>query len=167
MSIAAHAVGGGAVSPGDSSVALLVLGGWAVGAMTAATGNPARLRVLYVMAALTAGQAICHGALTLAPGHRHTDSSAAMLAAHLVAIPLGALLIHTAEHAVRSIFASVHSVASLLRVRPLPAPLSQLAVLLEWDLSAKPGLVGDRSPSPRGPPNTGSLSTFPSPHPLR
>lgn len=166
VSIAAHAVGGGAVNPGDSSVALLMLGGWAVGAMTTAAGDPPRLRILYVMATLAAGQAICHSALTVAPGHSHTDPDVAMLAAHLVAIPLGALLIHTAEQAVYSIMTSVRRVISLLRLR-VPSPLSHLVVLVEWDLSAKPGLVGKRSPSPRGPPITGSLSTFPSPHPFR
>ncbi|GGK91603.1 hypothetical protein [Nocardia jinanensis] len=100
VSIAAHAFGGGALAPGTSTVALLLAGCAITGALATAT-RPGR-GPMPLMALLALGQAIGHTALVTAPGHHHGAlSTATMLMAHLLAIPVGALLIHTAERAVR------------------------------------------------------------------
>ncbi|NUS95074.1 MAG: hypothetical protein HOQ36_22140 [Nocardia sp.] len=98
VSIAAHAIGGGTVTLGHSATALL-LGGCAIAGALATTlrtrRGPVPLPVLLVF-----GQVIGHSALAAAPGHQHGSASTApMLMAHLLAIPVGALLIHAAERA--------------------------------------------------------------------
>ncbi|WP_327118142.1 hypothetical protein OHB12_09545 [Nocardia sp. NBC_01730] len=98
MSIAAHALGGGAFSPGASSTALLIAACTAVGVLVAA--RPNRHRPGEVMAMLAIGQTVAHIALTLSAGHQHdAGTPTVLLGAHLTAVPVGALLIRTAEHA--------------------------------------------------------------------
>ncbi|MGW5381082.1 hypothetical protein [Nocardia sp. NPDC003963] len=99
VSIAAHAFGGGTFAAGSAAIALLLAGCAIAGALAtvARPGGPIAL-----MASLALGQAFGHTALAAAPGHEHGGSSTApMLSAHLVAIPVGALLIRIAERAIR------------------------------------------------------------------
>ncbi|MFI2230259.1 hypothetical protein [Nocardia testacea] len=100
VSIAAHAAGGGTVTPGCSSTALLLAGCALAGALAFAL-RPERGPVS-LLPLLALGQTIGHSALTAGPGHQHSAApSAPMLVAHLLAIPIGAVLIHSAERAVR------------------------------------------------------------------
>ncbi|MGO4618274.1 hypothetical protein AB4305_33165 [Nocardia sp. 2YAB30] len=99
VSIAAHSLGGGAVSPGASSTALLIATCTAVGVLVAA--RPNRHGVGEAMAMLAIGQTVTHIALTLSDGHQHdAGTPTVMLGAHLAAVPVGALLIRAAEHGV-------------------------------------------------------------------
>ncbi|WP_433490216.1 hypothetical protein [Nocardia grenadensis] len=100
VSIAAHAAGGGVVTLGCTATVLLSAGCALAGAL-AFSLRPGHGPVS-LMALLALGQTIGHSALAVAPGHHHgVIPNAPMLAAHLLAIPVGAVLIHTAERAVR------------------------------------------------------------------
>ncbi|MGW0252229.1 hypothetical protein ACWDYH_36945 [Nocardia goodfellowii] len=123
VSVAAHALGGGVVSPGDSSIALLLgacaLIGVVVGALRGAPGS-GRSDLGALALLLMAGQAVGHTALTLAPGHQHVAHSAGlMLLAHLLAIPVGALLIRAAEIGLARAAAGVRETVRVLRTRPV------------------------------------------------
>jgi len=100
LAVAAHAAAGGIVLPGAAAVLLAVLSA-GVGAVAGSTERAADPRVLIGL--LVAGQAVGH--LTLAAaGHSHTrDLSAAMLAAHLLAVVAGAALVAGAERLCRSL----------------------------------------------------------------
>ncbi|MEU7765839.1 hypothetical protein AB0B25_12025 [Nocardia sp. NPDC049190] len=98
VSVAAHALGGGAVCPGASSTALLIVVCAAAGVLVATRRKRAGLGAVMVM--LAVGQTLTHVALTLSAGHQHgREAPAVMLGAHLAAVPVGALLIRAAEHA--------------------------------------------------------------------
>ncbi|WP_245665132.1 hypothetical protein [Nocardia sienata] len=100
VSVAAHAAGGGVVTLGFSATALLLAGCALAGAL-AFSLRPGHGPVP-LMALLALGQTAGHSALATAPEHQHAAApSAPMLAAHLLAIPVGAILIHTAERALR------------------------------------------------------------------
>lgn len=118
VSIAAHALGGGSVSLGSAAVSLLVAACALTGVLVASVGTGlARLMVL-----LGAGQAIGHAALSVAPGHCHPPVfSSAMLVAHVVAIPLGALLVRGAEVALGRVLSSVRRMVVALGVVPAVA----------------------------------------------
>lgn len=117
VSIAAHAVGGGTVSSAQSPIAVLIaactMTGVVVGVRRSSYG------VAEIMVLLAIGQTIGHLALTTAPGHQHSGGmSAVMLAAHLAAIPLGALLIHDAERAVRQAISAANQAVRALCAAP-------------------------------------------------
>ncbi|MFE7744734.1 hypothetical protein [Nocardia sp. NPDC057455] len=99
VSIAAHALGGGALSPGAAPITLLIAVCAAVGVLAGA--RPHRHGPGEIMATLAVGQAVAHFASTLSAGHHHhPGTTPAMLGTHLAAVPLGALLIRAAEQAV-------------------------------------------------------------------
>ncbi|MFC9898417.1 hypothetical protein ACFVMC_32400 [Nocardia sp. NPDC127579] len=121
VSIAAHAIGGGVVAPGDASVAMLVgacaLIGVVVGVLSRGRSGLGGLALQ-----LIAGQAVGHTALTLGPGHTHgSHAEARMLVAHMVAIPVGALLIRAAETALAAAAAGVRGIVRVLSTRPTAA----------------------------------------------
>ncbi|WP_228000585.1 hypothetical protein [Nocardia australiensis] len=121
VSIGAHALGGGAVSPDQSAVVLLIAACALVGVGVAAIR--VRHGLVVLMTLLAIGQAVGHTALSLAPGHHHAPHApAAMLAAHLIAIPAGALLIRAAEFALARAASSVRRTARALRAAPIADP---------------------------------------------
>ncbi|WP_245721720.1 hypothetical protein [Nocardia crassostreae] len=73
-----------------------------------------------IMGMLTVGQAIGHGALSVGPTHHHHAVTPVMLAAHLVAIPVGAMLISAAEAGMRRAITSVRRFIVALGLAPLP-----------------------------------------------
>ncbi|MBF6170601.1 hypothetical protein IU476_03855 [Nocardia blacklockiae] len=109
VSIAAHALGGGMVTPGSAAVALLVAACTLIGVLVAAAGGGLpRLLVLL---------AVGHGALSVAPGHCHPAVfSPGMLVAHLVAVPVGAVAVRGAEVALRRVLSRVWRVVGARRL---------------------------------------------------
>lgn len=149
VSIAAHAAGGGAVTLGCSATALLSAGCALAGAL-ALSLRPGHGPVP-LMALLALGQTIGHTALTAAPGHHHgVIPNAPMLAAHLLAIPVGAVLIHTAERAVRWAVSRLKKVLRGRAFRGLPCPCA-VAVAESDQRAARRPLLSSGSGT-RGPP---------------
>ncbi|MDV6259717.1 hypothetical protein [Rhodococcoides yunnanense] len=112
----AHTFGGG-MFPSDAALVLLVLVCAAVGYATAvapravvSTAVAPRAQLLVVLAT---AQAIGHLLLTAVDGHHHGSITQQMLAAHAVAVLVGALAIRGAEHGIR------RAVTSLRRALPL------------------------------------------------
>ncbi|WP_225728011.1 MULTISPECIES: hypothetical protein [unclassified Nocardia] len=133
VSIAAHALAGGSVAVGQSGLALLIAACAAVGYAVAAMRN--RYGIAEVMALLAGGQAIGHTALSVAPEHHHGGgANQVMLAAHLVAIPLGAILIRGAERAIARLAGGVRRAVAALD--PLPAVAVSTAVTA-WQAPAR------------------------------
>ncbi len=93
VSVAAHAMAGGPVSPGSASIMLLVASSSVIGCLAAhSRTGPVRL-----MGLLAVGQMSGHIALS-AGSHCHTGLfTAPMLVAHAVAVVVGAILIRGAE----------------------------------------------------------------------
>ncbi|MFG1796619.1 hypothetical protein [Nocardia sp. NPDC049149] len=119
VSIAAHAVGGGVVAPGGSSISLLIAACAVVGVVVG--GRRARHRVADVMVLLAVGQAFGHVALTISPGHHHgSHLTSVMLAAHLAAVPVGAVLIRGAEIAVARAVSAADRTVRVLESGPAP-----------------------------------------------
>lgn len=133
----------------------LLLATCALIGVVVATVRP-RGGVLSTMAMLAVGQSIGHEALTMAPHHHHHGLSTAMLVAHLVAIPVGALLIRAAEIGVRRAVTSVRRFMVVLGLEPVPlgqptpVPANQRMVALRLLVSSGNGL--------RGPPRARELS---------
>lgn len=99
VSIAAHAAAGGA-TPGQSSVVLLLMAAVAVGAVAVGTRLP-------VIVVLTVGQIIGHLVLALESGHMHVPSLT-MVAAHIAAVGVAAVLILGAERGCDIALAALH-----------------------------------------------------------
>nr|WP_051161598.1 hypothetical protein [Nocardia transvalensis] len=152
VSIAAHALGGGVVSLGSAAVPLLVAACTLVGVVVAALGTG----LPRLMLMLGAGQVVGHAALSAAPGHCHPAVfTSAMLVAHLVAIPVGALLVRGAEIALGRILSSVRRVVvalagTLETSRPTPRIVRAVRVTIPRRLLLSSG-TGRRGP-PRGAP---------------
>ncbi len=118
VAIAAHAAGGGIVSAGRSPIALLVAACALVGAVVATVRVRRGFAELAIL--LGAGQCVGHLALTMSSDHHHgTHVTAPMLLAHLVAVPVGAVLIRGAELAVVRAMSSVRRTLSVLRNAPV------------------------------------------------
>jgi hypothetical protein len=97
----AHAAGGGGGVPEGSTLAELIVVCATVGASVGTihlTGR--RTKVVLVIAALCAGQALGHLMLTVVGGHHHTGwlLTTPMLAMHAIAALVLGLLIAAAEH---------------------------------------------------------------------
>ncbi|UFS98633.1 hypothetical protein [Nocardia huaxiensis] len=118
VAIFAHGLGGGNPAPDGSALALLFVACGLIGVLVASF-RP-RYGPLSTMGMLAAGQTIGHTALSMSPEHHHHTTSAAMLAAHLVAIPVGALLIRAAEAGLRRAITSVRRFILTLDLAPLP-----------------------------------------------
>lgn len=112
----AHTFGGG-MFPSDAAIVMLVLVCAAVGYATSATPNTAAPRA-QLLVVLASAQAIGHLLLTAVDGHHHGPMlGQQMLAAHAVAVVVGALAIRGAEHGIR------RAITSLRRALPLLATL--------------------------------------------
>ncbi|MFD0000616.1 hypothetical protein [Nocardia sp. NPDC127526] len=118
VAIFAHALGGGTTTPDGSSMALLVAACALIGVVVGSV-RP-RGGVAALMGMLTVGQAIGHVALSVSPTHHHHSVTPLMLAAHLVAIPVGAMLISAAEAGVRRAITSLRRFIVALGLAPVP-----------------------------------------------
>ncbi|EOM77878.1 hypothetical protein DW322_00205 [Rhodococcus rhodnii] len=149
-SIAGHAAGGGH-TPSETALVLLLLGSAGVGWLVAAHGAPRR-EYAVVTAALLAGQAVGHAALTLDhPAHGAT--AAPMLAGHLAAALVAAALI------VGGTRAAGIAASALARVVPSPFDGAHPASPARLRPASGPDLSGwqyaHHGSSPRAPPVLG------------
>lgn len=150
VAIAAHALGGGAVSPDRSSITLLIAACAVVGTAIASTRVRRGASELAVL--LAAGQTIGHLAMTMSPEHHHgPHMTAHMLVAHLIAIPSGAVLIRAAELAIARAASSVRRTLSVLYTVPLVATRLPLVRAARLAPGARWFLVGS-GVGTRGPP---------------
>lgn len=150
VSIAAHAIGGGVVSPGQSSIGLLIAACTVVGVVVGA--RRPRFGVAEVMVLLAIGQAAGHVALTMSPGHHHSaGTTSVMLAAHLAAIPVGAVLIRGAEIGVGRAVSAANRAVRVLSTRPATPFVFQYAVPV-GPLAAPRRLLFSSGFGLRGPP---------------
>ncbi|MGE0219233.1 hypothetical protein [Mycolicibacterium sp.] len=142
LAVAAHGVAGGGAPSGASVVQLLVIAA-TVGALASVlTGG---LGVL--LGLLGAGQLISHVSLG-AVGHAHAPAGAAMLAAHVFAVALGALLICAGDRLCGAVSRVLTATAAAVTV-PVCAPRPVLTTAdqpLHWML------LLTASMSHRGPP---------------
>jgi hypothetical protein len=149
LAIAAHGAGGGALPTGAAAAQLAVLAA-TVGALAATIARAAQTRGLLVL--LTTGQLLGH-VLISAAGHHHEPSgsppAAAMLAAHLAAIAIGAVLIAAGDRLCRSVSRAVRAA-----VRAVVPPVFTAPVLAAdgADQPLRSALLLSASVSLRGPP---------------
>ena len=124
LAVAAHGVGSG-VPPSGSAVVLLSVVAAGIGALAATARRAADRTGLMVL--LSIGQLLGHLLLS-ATGHDHGQIGAppasVMLAAHVLAIGLGALLISAGDRLARALSRVVRAAT---RVRPLPPATTVLA----------------------------------------
>ncbi|MFF0816163.1 hypothetical protein ACFYVR_13575 [Rhodococcus sp. NPDC003318] len=119
VAVAAHASGGGA-APSCSAAVLLLLACTAVGALVSAARPPTR-ELPFLIAALIAGQATGHAALTVgAASHHGTQPTPTMLTAHAVAVAVAAVLIRGGGRGLAVAASRVRGV--------LPAPFTAVPV---------------------------------------
>ncbi|MFF2550094.1 hypothetical protein ACFVUS_03795 [Nocardia sp. NPDC058058] len=119
VAIFAHGLGGGTTAPAGSALALLFAACALIGVIVAAV-RPG-YGPIALMGMLAAGQGIGHIALSMSPGHHHHAASPAMLVAHLIAIPVGAMAIRAAEAGMRRAVTSVRRFILALADAPVPA----------------------------------------------
>ncbi|MDV3123806.1 hypothetical protein M1247_02650 [Mycobacterium sp. 21AC1] len=149
LAIAAHGAAGGALPAGAVTAQLAVLA-VTLGAVAATTAGANRAVVLCGL--LGTGQVLAHGLLA-AGGHTHGADplrpSAAMLAAHLAAVTIGALLIAGGARLCTAVSRTVRAVATTRS--PLPVATSQVRVR-SADQPLHSFLLLAASVSHRGPP---------------
>ncbi|MBX7448630.1 hypothetical protein GR927_11590 [Mycolicibacterium sp. 3033] len=149
LSLAAHATGGGHLAVGPDMVGLL-LAGVTVG--TAATAMPRTRGVGAMALLLAAGQLVGHAVLAIGHPHATAATHGPMLAAHVTAVLLGALLISAGERLCRMLGRVVRRTVAPTNaaVPDAPAPVRFAA---DQPLFAE--LLLATSMSHRGPPVTG------------
>ncbi|MCJ0902080.1 hypothetical protein [Rhodococcus sp. ARC_M6] len=124
VSIAAHAIGGGGMAPSESAVALLLFACASVGAVVSSI-DIRRSPAIALALMLAAGQAIGHITLTIASEHPHgLHPTFPMLAAHIAAIGVCALLIRAAEHGYVVAASTVAAIVAVLLRPATPEPAS-------------------------------------------
>ncbi|PEG35095.1 hypothetical protein CQY20_23105 [Mycolicibacterium agri] len=150
LAVAAHGLAGSAAPTGTSAALLAVLA-VTVGSLAASIARTSDARVL--LALLAAGQLAGHLMLSAA-GHSHGGDTAtvlpapAMLAAHAMAVVVGALLIAAGDHLCRAVSRVVGSVARVI-VPPTP---ERAVVTICADQPMHSALLLAASMSHRGPP---------------
>jgi hypothetical protein len=149
LAVAAHAVGSGVAPSGAVTAQLAVLAA-TVGALTATIARAADARVL--LGLLTAGQ-VCGHVMLGAVGHNHATTAAppaaAMLAAHVVAIGVGALLIAACDRLCRAVSRAVRAA---VRIVVAPVAVAPVVVTGGADQPLRSALLLAASVSHRGPP---------------
>ena len=149
LAVAAHGMGSGVPPTGAATAQLAVLAA-TVGALAGTLRHATDARVL--LGLLAAGQLLGHVMLG-AVGHGHTPATAppgaAMLAAHLVAIATGALLIAAGDRLCRAVSRAVKAAART--VCPLVATTPVVATG-NADQPLRSALLLAASMSHRGPP---------------
>jgi hypothetical protein len=149
LAVAAHAVGSGVAPTGAVTAQLAVLAA-TVGALAATIARAAEARVLVGL--LAAGQ-VCGHVMLSAVGHNHATTAAppaaAMLAAHVVAIGVGALLIAAGD---RLVCAVSRAVRAAVRIVAAPVEVTRVVVIGGADQPPHSALLLAASVSRRGPP---------------
>jgi hypothetical protein len=149
LAVAAHSVGSGAAPTGAVVAQLAVLAA-TVGALAATIARTADARVL--LGLLAAGQ-LCGHVILSAVGHSHaattTLPAAVMLAAHVVAVGTGALLIAASDRLCRAVSRAVRVA---VRIVAAPVAVAPVVVLGEADQPLRSALLLAASVSHRGPP---------------
>jgi hypothetical protein len=149
LAVAAHGIGSGTVPTGAAAAQLAVIAA-TVGALTGTIRGAADARAL--LALLAAGQLLGHLMLS-AVGHSHTSAStphaAAMLAAHVLAIAVGALLIAAGERVCRAVSRGVRAA---VRIVSQPVTAVPIVTAPAADQPLRSALLLAASVSHRGPP---------------
>ena len=149
LAVAAHAVGSGAPPTGAVVAQLAVLAA-TVGALAATVARAADTRVL--LGLLAAGQ-LCGHVMLSAVGHSHVATTAppaaVMLAAHVIAVGVGALLISASDRLCRAVSRTVRAA---VRVVAAPVAVAPVLVLGESDQPLHSARLLATSVSHRGPP---------------
>jgi hypothetical protein len=148
LAVAAHGAGGGPLPSGAVAALLAVV---AVTAGALATSVSRARSPWYLLGLLAAGQLLGH-VLFSAAGHHHTDPAAppgaAMFAAHLVAIVVGATLISAGDRLWRAVSRTVRAIVRVVcAVVARPAAAARSA-----DQPLRSALMLAASVSHRGPP---------------
>lgn len=148
LAVAAHGAGGGVLPNGAATASLAILAATA-GAL--ATTIPRANTPRYLLGLLAVGQLLGHLLLSAA-GHPHAGSAAppaaVMLAAHLLAIVAGAILIGAGERLWRALSCAVRAVVRVVcTVDARPAAVARRA-----DQPLRSALLLAASMSHRGPP---------------
>ncbi|MFE3187911.1 hypothetical protein ACFXHA_02820 [Nocardia sp. NPDC059240] len=157
VAILAHGLGGGASTPDSSALTLLLAACTLIGVVVASL-RP-RYGIAGTMALLAVGQSVGHGALSMAPGHHHHLASPSMLAAHLIAIPVGALAIRAAEAGMRRAVTSVRRFILTL-VSALVPPATCPRARAGDDRAEARRLLVSPAIGRRGPPGPGASHFF-------
>ena len=149
LAMAAHSVASGAPPTGAVVGQLAVLAA-TVGALAATIARASDARIL--LGLLAAGQACGHLILS-AVGHSHpaatAPSASAMLAAHVVAVCAGALLIAASDHLCRAVSRTVRAA---VRIVATPVAVAPVVLVGEADQPLRSALLLAASVSHRGPP---------------
>ncbi len=156
VSIAAHALGGGAVAPGSTAIMMLIAASTAIGCLAAHT----RTGLFRLMGLLAVGQAIGHLALSTSPHCHEVLITAPMLVAHITATVVGAVLVRGAETALRRAVSLIRrvvgAVAHYLGISGAPVVVS-----VPYTVTAPRRLVLASGTGRRGPPRlTGSFAAL-------
>ncbi len=147
LAVAAHGAADSA-APSGSAVVLLAVLAATIGGLATTISRTADVRVL--LGLLAAGQLVGHLMLSAA-GHSHggaTSPAPAMLAAHALAVVVGAILIAAGDRLCRAV-SRVLKVATRAVVAPIP---STPAVVTGADQPLRSALLLAASVSHRGPP---------------
>lgn len=148
LAVAAHGTGAGTPPTGASAIQLIVLAA-TVGAAAAAVPRAGELRIL--IALLAVGQLLGH--LILSAGHDHAIGAApppwVMLAAHVVAVGVGAVLIATGERLCR---AASRVARTVVRARFAPVAATTVPAVRRAEQPLRSALLLAASVSHRGPP---------------
>jgi hypothetical protein len=149
LAVAAHSVGSGA-PPSGAVVAQLAVLAATVGALAATIARAADVRVL--LGLLAAGQ-LCGHLMLSAVGHHHAATpvppAAVMLAAHVVAVGAGALLIAASERLCRAVSRVVRVAVPITAA---PFAFAPVVVVGQSDQPLRSALQLAASMSHRGPP---------------
>jgi hypothetical protein len=149
LAVAAHSVASGAPPTGAVVGQLAVLAA-TVGALAATIARASDAGIL--LGLLAAGQACGHLMLS-AVGHSHPAATApppsAMLAAHLLAIGAGALLIAASDRLCRAV---CHAVRAAVRIVATPVDVAPAVLIGDADQPLRSALLLAASVSHRGPP---------------
>jgi hypothetical protein len=149
LAVAAHSVGSGAPPTGAVVAQLAVLAA-TVGALAATIGRTADARILL---GLLAGGQLCGHVILSAVGHSHTATSAppaaVMLAAHVVAVGAGAVLIAACDRLCRAVSRAVRAA---VRIVAEPVTVAPVSVIGQADQPMRSRLLLAASVSHRGPP---------------
>ncbi len=149
LAVAAHSVGSGSPTTG-AVVAQLAIVAATVGALAATIARASDAKVL--LGLLAAGQ-LCGHVMLAAVGHSHAVTmappAAVMLAAHVIAVGSGAVLIAASDRLCRAVSRAVRAT---VRVVAAPVAVAPVAVVGGADQPLRSTLLLAASVSHRGPP---------------
>lgn len=153
LALAAHGLASGAAPSGAGAALLCVLAA-TVGAVAATTDRTSDVRVL--LALLAGGQLVAHLILALA-GHHHPVHGPVcpwpvMLAAHMVALVVAAVLIATGDRLCRVVCTAIRDAVRQIPSTGLPVPATAAVPTVGGDQPLRSALLLAASVSHRGPP---------------